>query len=110
MGILATVEPLLDDGALEKYLPMTMDAATYKDHLYQLPLYFETLLFMYNRRYMQDDEVPATTDELLTYMESNTGRGRYGFVEQHSRPPSVCPGGRPCCGAYASCTRNPAGS
>ena len=33
---------------------------------------------------MQDEEVPATTDELLAYMEKNTGRGRYGFVEQHS--------------------------
>ena len=41
-------------------------------------------MFMYNRRYMQDEEVPATTDELLSYMEANTGRGRYGFVEQHS--------------------------
>ena len=63
---------------------MTLAAATYKDTLYQLPLYFETLLFMYNRRYMQDEEVPTTTEELLTYMENNTGRGRYGFVEQHS--------------------------
>ena len=84
MGILAPIEPLLEEGALENYLPMTLEAATYKDTLYQLPLYFETLLFMYNRRYMQDEEVPATTDELLTYMENNTGRGRYGFVEQHS--------------------------
>ena len=84
MGILAPIQPLLAKGALENYLPMTLAAATYKDTLYQLPLYFETLLFMYNRRYMQDDEVPATTDELLTYMENNTGRGRYGFVEQHS--------------------------
>lgn len=84
MGILAPILPLLEDGALDNYLPMTLEAASYKDTLYQLPLYFETLLFMYNRRYMQDDEVPATTDELLTYMESNTGRGRYGFVEQHS--------------------------
>lgn len=84
MGILAPIQPLLAEGALENYLPMTLAAATYKDTLYQLPLYFETLLFMYNRRYMQDDEVPATTDELLTYMENNTGRGRYGFVEQHS--------------------------
>lgn len=84
MGILAPIQPLLAEGALENYLPMTLAAATYKDSLYQLPLYFETLLFMYNRRYMQDDEVPATTDELLTYMENNTGRGRYGFVEQHS--------------------------
>ena len=84
MGILAPIQPLLAEGALENYLPMTLAAATYKDTLYQLPLYFETLLFMYNRRYMQDEEVPTTTDELLTYMENNTGRGRYGFVEQHS--------------------------
>ena len=84
MGILAPIESLLQEGALDNYLPMTLEAATYMDTLYQLPLYFETLLFMYNRRYMQDEEVPATTDELLTYMENNTGRGRYGFVEQHS--------------------------
>ena len=84
MGILAPVSELLGENALADYLPMTLDAATYKDTLYQLPLYFETLLFMYNRRYMQDDEVPSTTGELLNYMEQNTGRGRYGFVEQHS--------------------------
>ena len=84
MGILAPIAPLLEDTALDNYLSMTLEAATYKDTLYQLPLYFETLLFMYNRRYMQDDEVPATTEELLSYMQNNTGRGRYGFVEQHS--------------------------
>lgn len=84
MGILAPVEPLLEEGTLADYLPMTLAAATYKDTLYQLPLYFETLLFMYNRRYMQDEEVPATTEELYAYMQNNTGRGRYGFVEQHS--------------------------
>lgn len=84
MGILAPIQPLLAEGALANYLPMTLEAAAYQNTLYQLPLYFETLLFMYNRRYMQDEEVPATTDALLTYMENNTGRGRYGFVEQHS--------------------------
>lgn len=84
MGILAPMVDLLPENALADYLPMTLSAATYKDTLYQLPLYFETLLFMYNRRYMQDDEVPATTGELLDYMGHNTGRGRYGFVEQHS--------------------------
>lgn len=84
MGILAPIAPLLEDTALDNYLSMTLEAATYKDTLYQLPLYFETLLFMYNRRYMQDDEVPATTGELLSYMQNNTGRSRYGFVEQHS--------------------------
>lgn len=84
MGILAPVTELLAEDALADCLPMTLSAATYKDTLYQLPLYFETLLFMYNRRYMQDNEVPTTTDELLDYMRRNTGRSRYGFVEQHS--------------------------
>lgn len=84
MGILAPVAPLLEDGTLDAFLPMTIDAATYKGTVYQLPLYFETLLFMYNRRYMRDEEVPATTEALYSYMENNTGRGRYGFVEQHS--------------------------
>ena len=84
MGILSPISDFVDSAALEDLLPMTLDAATYKDTLYQLPLYFETLLFMYNQRYMLPDNVPATTDELLSYMQANTGRGRYGFVEQHS--------------------------
>ncbi len=84
MGILAPITDLVSEDTLSGYLPMTLEAATYKDNIYQLPLYFETLLFMYNRRYMQDNEVPKTTGELLEYMKNNTGRGRYGFVEQHS--------------------------
>ena len=84
MGILAPVEDLLPEGELSNYLGMTAEAATYKGTVYQLPLYFETLLFMYNRKYMTDDMVPSTTEELYSYMEANTGRDRYGFVEQHS--------------------------
>jgi len=84
MGILSPIDGLVADGALRDYLPMTLEAASYKGTLYQLPIYFETLLFMYNRRYMQDGEVPATTEALYSYMLENTGRGRYGFVEQHS--------------------------
>ena len=84
MGILAPIAPLLKEGTLDAYLPMTLQAASYKGTLYQLPLYFETLLFMYNRRYMTDEDIPATTEALYRYMQDNTGRGRYGFVEQHS--------------------------
>lgn len=84
MGILAPIAPLLGEGGTEDFLPMTVTAASYQGTLYQLPLYFETLLFMYNRRYMADEDVPATTEALYRYMAENTGRGRYGFVEQHS--------------------------
>ncbi len=86
MGILYPVTDLLEEDALTNYLPMTISAGNYKGTQYQVPLYFETLLFMYNQKYMQDEEVPTTTSELLAYMEKNTGRGRYGFVEQHSTP------------------------
>lgn len=84
MGILAPITDFVDEDTLNQYLPMTIDAATYKGEIYQLPLYFETLIYMYNRLYMSDDEVPQTTEELYRYMQETTQGGHYGFVEQHS--------------------------
>ena len=84
MGILAPITDFIDTSVLEEYLPLTIEAATYKGEVYQLPLYFETLLYMYNRRYMSDEEVPKTTEELYQYMQDTTMGGHYGFVEQHS--------------------------
>lgn len=85
MGILAPVTDLIDRETLDgSYVKMTLDAAAYKGELYQLPVYFETLLFLYNRLYMPDEKVPETTEELYSYMEEKTRGGHYGFVEQHS--------------------------
>lgn len=85
MGILAPVTDLIDRQTLESvYVPTTLEAATYQGEIYQLPVYFETLLFMYNRLYMADEDVPATTEQLYAYMEEKTRGGHYGFVEQHS--------------------------
>ena len=84
MGILAPITDFIDEETLNQYLPMTIEAATYTGEVYQLPLYFETLLYMYNRLYMSDDEVPQTTEELYSYMQETTQGGHYGFVEQHS--------------------------
>ena len=72
MGILTPVTELISQSELSGYLPMTLEAATYNGSLYQLPLYFETLLFMYNRRYMHYEELPAPPEELLAYMIENT--------------------------------------
>ena len=84
MGILAPITDIIPEEEFDKYIPMTKKAATYKDEIYQLPLYFETLVFMYNKKYMDEDEVPKTTEELYNYMEKTTNGGHYGFVEQHS--------------------------
>ena len=86
MGILAPITDIIPKEELSDYMENCIDAATYKDEIYQLPIYYETLLYMYNRKYMHDDEVPATTEELYAYMQENTGGGHYGFVEQHSTP------------------------
>lgn len=86
MGVLTPVTELLGEDALAGYVPLTVRGATYKDEIYQVPLYFETLLFMYNKKYMAQEDIPATTEQLYAYMERKTKYGHYGFVEQHSTP------------------------
>jgi len=83
MGILAPITEFVSADDLAAFLPITVSAASYKGKVYQLPIFFETLLFMYNRALMKDDKVPKTTGELYEFMKSGVG-GRYGFVEQHS--------------------------
>lgn len=84
LGILAPITDFVDEATLEHYLPVTIESATYKGTLYQLPIYFETLLFLYNKDNMSESEVPKTTEALYAYMQQNTSDGHYGFVEQHS--------------------------
>lgn len=84
MGILSPITDFIPTEELDQYMDMTLQAATYQEQIYQLPVYYETLLFMYNKRYMKETQVPATTEELYSYMRENTRGGHYGFVEQHS--------------------------
>lgn len=85
MGILAPITDIIPHETLRSsYVGMTLDAAAYNGEIYQLPVYFETLLFMYNRLYMADENVPGTTEDLYDYMVEKTRGGHYGFVEQHS--------------------------
>ena len=86
MGILADIKEFVPEENLSDYIPATLEATQYKGTMYQLPIYYETLLYIYNRRYMDDSEVPKTTEELYEYMTANTAGGHYGFVEQHSTP------------------------
>ncbi len=86
MGILAPITDIIDSTKLDEYMDTTIEAATYKGTVYQLPIYYETLLFLYNKKYIKDDEVPKTTEELYAYMQENTAGGHYGFIEQHSTP------------------------
>ena len=86
MGILSPITDFISRDELSDYIPLTLSSSEYKGKLYQLPIYFETLLFVYNKKYMGEKEVPKTTEELYSYMEAKTKYGHYGFVEQHSTP------------------------
>ena len=86
MGILSPITDFISRDELSDYIPLTLSSSEYKGELYQLPIYFETLLFVYNKKYMGEEEVPKTTEELYSYMGAKTKYGHYGFVEQHSTP------------------------
>lgn len=92
MGVLAPITNLIDVNAMSDMLPMTVKACTYKDTQYMLPIYFETLLFMYNKD-LWKGEVPNTTDDLYDYMVANTDadHGTYAVVNQHSTAYNVAP-------------------
>lgn len=92
MGVLAPITDVIDESVYADMLDMTKEAGQYKDEQYLLPVYFETLLFMYNKG-MWEGEVPATTDELYAYMKdhTDTAAGTYAVVNQHSTAYNVAP-------------------
>lgn len=92
MGVLAPITDVTDESVCADMLPMTVEAGKYKGQQYLLPIYFETLLFMYNKD-LWEGEIPSTTDELYTYMKEHTDTeaGTYALVNQHSTAYNVAP-------------------
>lgn len=92
MGILEPVGNLISADKEADLLPMTIEAASYKGEQYLMPVYYETLLFMYNKS-LWKGEVPSTTEELYDYMVENTdaNAGTYALVNQHSNSYNVAP-------------------
>lgn len=92
MGVLAPITDVVDEGVYGDMLPMTQKAGEYKEKQYLLPVYFETLLFMYNKG-LWEGEVPSTTDDLYAYMQEHTDNaaGTYAVVNQHSTAYNVAP-------------------
>jgi hypothetical protein len=89
MGIIEPVNKLISDEQMKDLIPMTLAAGTYKKEKYQLPLYFESLLFIYNKDLMKNP--PKTTDELLAAAKAETKDNKYVFVEQHSTSYCIAP-------------------
>ncbi len=92
MEILAPLTDLVDESVWADDLPLTVEAGQIGGTQYLLPLYFETLLFLYNKDLWQGD-IPSTTEELYAYMVANTdtSAGTYAVVNQHSTSYNVSP-------------------
>lgn len=92
MGALAPITDVIDKTVYADMLPMTLKAGNYKDAQYLMPVYFETLLFIYNKD-LWEGEVPSTTEELYSCMKNHTDAttGTYALVNQHSTAYNVAP-------------------
>lgn len=92
MGVLSPITDVIGEDVYQDMLPMTLEAGQYNGEQYLLPIYYETLLFMYNKD-LWEGEVPATTDALYEYMTAHTDAesGIYALVNQHSTAYNVAP-------------------
>ena len=93
MDILAPLSDILDtDALLADALPMTVKAGQLNGTQYLLPVYFETLVFLYNKALWEGD-IPSTTEDLYDYMAAHTdvNTGTYAVVNQHTNAYNVSP-------------------
>ena len=90
MGVLSPITDVVSEDVYQDMLPMTLEAGQYKGEQYLLHIYYETLLFMYNKD-LWEGEVPNTTEELYEYMTAHTDESTYALVNQHSTAYNVAP-------------------
>lgn len=93
MDILAPLSDVIDTpSVLADALPMTVKAGQLGGTQYLLPVYFETLVFIYNKD-LWEGEIPGTAEELYEYMVSHTNidAGTYAVVNQHTNAYNVSP-------------------
>lgn len=82
-----TVEPIdffLEDETIDALLPGMMEAMTYRETVYGLPIAYKSPAMIYNKAII--DSPPKTTAELVEVAKQHTAAagGRYGLVYQYS--------------------------
>jgi arabinogalactan oligomer/maltooligosaccharide transport system substrate-binding protein len=83
--VIEPVEFFADEAVCDRFLRKTIDALTYADSLWGLPLAYKSTALFYNKALLP--RPPATTDELLEVGRELTDRksGRYGLVYENTR-------------------------
>lgn len=64
------------------YNPPAAQAVTYNGHVYGLPESVEAVTIMYNKKLVTADQLPKTTDDMLTFEQSyaKAHAGQYGLI------------------------------
>jgi arabinogalactan oligomer/maltooligosaccharide transport system substrate-binding protein len=84
-GLVEPLEFFADEKLCDRFIGPVLQAMTYRDSLYGLPLAFKSTALYYNRKLVP--QPPQTTDELLTLGRSLTDRkaGRFALVYRPAR-------------------------
>ena len=82
-----TVEPIdffLDQPTRDRYIPTTLDAMTYRNSVWGLPVNFKVITLIYNKKLVT--KPPATTTELVALAKKLTDAkaGRFGLAYWYS--------------------------
>ncbi|MDJ0928767.1 MAG: extracellular solute-binding protein [Gammaproteobacteria bacterium] len=79
-----SVDFFVDDELLDSLLPGMIDAMTYRDTIYGIPLNYKSITMIYNPEVVEDP--PATVRDLITVAKQNTNvaSGNFGLAYEYS--------------------------
>ncbi|MCC7381455.1 MAG: extracellular solute-binding protein [Deltaproteobacteria bacterium] len=83
-GLIEAVDFWLTDDLKKAYLPPTLEAITYDDSVYGLPMAFKMVSLFYNTKLVS--KPPVTTDELIAVAKKATDvkKGQYGLAYENA--------------------------
>lgn len=83
-GLIEPVDFWLDDAMRGTFLPPTLEAVTYDDAVYALPMAFKMVALFYNKKLVPTP--PKTTAELITIAKKHTdkAKGEFGLVYENA--------------------------
>lgn len=79
-----SVDFYIDDELLDSLLPGMMEAMTYRDTIYGIPLNYKSITMIYNKNLVK--EPPKTVAELLAFAKTktNVASGNFGLAYEYS--------------------------
>ncbi len=74
-NVVQPLDELLPQALEDSYWPATIDSLSWQEQLYGLPINFELISLFYNRALIDDNQLPATTDDLLRLAQATPQQG-----------------------------------